>query len=238
MDFRKNNCIIFAACILGTGTASAAVFNFANNGNGTNLGNSFSETEDGITVTVSAFSFNGENSSPSSAGATATNMHAWGSDGIGIGPGGNPKHTASNAYGKREFFLLEFDQLVELEKASISEWGNDWGSTSSGDSDVDYWAGAGMFDFDNLGTRFEDDIHSSVLFNGQKRKVDFDDNLGIVNWLLIGPEAYDANTGTLEVHDYLKLRKVSVSAVPVPAAVWLFGSGLLALVGISRRRRA
>ena len=28
-----------------------------------------------------------------------------------------------------------------------------------------------------------------------------------------------------------------VSAVPVPAAVWLFGSGLLALVGVARRRR-
>jgi len=29
-----------------------------------------------------------------------------------------------------------------------------------------------------------------------------------------------------------------IGAVPVPAAVWLFGSGLLALVGIARRRRA
>ena len=29
---------------------------------------------------------------------------------------------------------------------------------------------------------------------------------------------------------------VSVSAVPVPAAAWLFGSGLLGLIGISRRR--
>jgi len=29
-----------------------------------------------------------------------------------------------------------------------------------------------------------------------------------------------------------------VSAVPVPAAVWLFGSGLLGLVGVSRRKRA
>jgi hypothetical protein len=27
------------------------------------------------------------------------------------------------------------------------------------------------------------------------------------------------------------------AAVPVPAAVWLFGSGLLGLVGIARRRR-
>jgi len=32
------------------------------------------------------------------------------------------------------------------------------------------------------------------------------------------------------------LTAASVSAVPVPAAVWLFGSGLLGLVGIARRR--
>ena len=32
--------------------------------------------------------------------------------------------------------------------------------------------------------------------------------------------------------------KLEVSAVPVPAAVWLFGSGLLGLVGIARRKAA
>lgn len=32
--------------------------------------------------------------------------------------------------------------------------------------------------------------------------------------------------------------EVDVQVVPVPAAVWLFGSGLLGLVGIARRRKA
>lgn len=31
---------------------------------------------------------------------------------------------------------------------------------------------------------------------------------------------------------------IEVSQIPVPAAVWLFGSGLLGLVGIARRRKA
>jgi hypothetical protein len=31
---------------------------------------------------------------------------------------------------------------------------------------------------------------------------------------------------------------VSVSAVPIPAAVWLFGSGLLGILGVSRRKKA
>ena len=33
------------------------------------------------------------------------------------------------------------------------------------------------------------------------------------------------------------LTVLSVSEVPVPAAIWLFGSGLLGLIGISRRKK-
>ncbi len=36
--------------------------------------------------------------------------------------------------------------------------------------------------------------------------------------------------------DMTRLEVTTVSAVPVPAAVWLFGSGLIGLVGIARRR--
>jgi hypothetical protein len=37
--------------------------------------------------------------------------------------------------------------------------------------------------------------------------------------------------------DTLNGATVTVGAVPVPAAVWLFGSGLLGLVGVARRRQ-
>lgn len=42
----------------------------------------------------------------------------------------------------------------------------------------------------------------------------------------------DINTDT----GVVSYNAVSVSAVPVPAAVWLFGSGLMGLVGVARRR--
>jgi len=37
--------------------------------------------------------------------------------------------------------------------------------------------------------------------------------------------------------DYLSLSVVQVSSVPVPSAVWLFGSGLIGLVGFARRKK-
>lgn len=42
--------------------------------------------------------------------------------------------------------------------------------------------------------------------------------------------SFTAYTGALEI--------ASISAVPVPAAVWLFGSGLIGLAGVARRKKA
>ena len=38
--------------------------------------------------------------------------------------------------------------------------------------------------------------------------------------------------------NYPHLDNVSVSAVPAPAAIWLFGTGLIGLIGFTRRRKA
>ena len=53
-----------------------------------------------------------------------------------------------------------------------------------------------------------------------------------INWtsLIVGGP-FDGQTGTYNVSG-------TYSVVPVPAAAWLFGSGLLGLVGVARRRRS
>ncbi len=53
------------------------------------------------------------------------------------------------------------------------------------------------------------------------------------NPMIAGPfVGYNAN------FDITSMTVTSVSAVPVPAAVWLLGSGLLGLVGVARRKRS
>jgi len=59
---------------------------------------------------------------------------------------------------------------------------------------------------------------------------------------IIDPVWYDASFAALASQpDYTNGASVTVvdnAVVPVPAAVWLFGSGLLGLVGVARRRAA
>jgi len=52
------------------------------------------------------------------------------------------------------------------------------------------------------------------------------DNAAYVEW--------DSLTYPWTIHQF---DNVTISAVPIPAAVWLFGSGLLGLIGVSRRKK-
>ena len=55
-------------------------------------------------------------------------------------------------------------------------------------------------------------------------------------WTVAVGECCSSDTPVRSNGDYVL--NVSVSAVPIPAAVWLFGSGLLGLVGMVRRKKA
>ncbi len=86
----------------------------------------------------------------------------------------------------------------------------------------------------NIGGTFrntEGNVGSSLsLWNGYNGSTDF---LGYeLAYDLIGQLNIDAVTGVAS------LTTAPVSAVPVPAAAWLLGSGLVGLVGVARRKTA
>jgi hypothetical protein len=71
---------------------------------------------------------------------------------------------------------------------------------------------------------------------GDPTKVDLfgftgNNNGSLVQQYMLGSAAFSAN-GTLTISG-----NTTTSPVPLPAAVWLFGSGLMGLVGVSRRRK-
>jgi hypothetical protein len=51
-------------------------------------------------------------------------------------------------------------------------------------------------------------------------------------------QAQPGDTSNTDLGYFVTISVESVSAVPVPAAAWLFGSGLLGLVGVARLKKA
>lgn len=51
----------------------------------------------------------------------------------------------------------------------------------------------------------------------------------------IGGTSFDGIAGLINIGSGNSLTVTSISSVPVPAAIWLFSSGLIALIGIARR---
>ena len=71
-------------------------------------------------------------------------------------------------------------------------------------------------------------------FPGGSHDVVFDVLPGDVNAILNPPFTITGLEGSLSINAEI----VFPGAVPVPAAVWLFGSGLIGLIGVARRKAA
>lgn len=82
----------------------------------------------------------------------------------------------------------------------------------------------------------------------QMQSISFDvtdgDQFYVWAWLRAGATSSNSASGSAEAFNSLTMTfqdangLQAASAVPVPAAVWLFGSGLIGLIGIARRKKA
>jgi hypothetical protein len=126
-------------------------------------------------------------------------------------------------------FVFEPDVLLSFESLVHSPYG-------AADRDASYWIGTiedenfdlrGLGYADLAGIGFGDRIDTSADFGEGTVTIDFGGAVG--NSILIGAKLGDTD-------DRLKIATVQASVVPIPAAAWLFGSGL-GLLGWVRARK-
>ena len=90
--------------------------------------------------------------------------------------------------------------------------------------------GGGTFEFQIVGGSFTDTKHPELLaFYGMP-------DIGYAGGLNISFST-SASMGDMFTSDQIFSGDITNQAVPIPAAVWLFGSGLIGLIGIARREK-
>ncbi len=199
------------ALVLSSATAQAATIDFDFRGNG-GLAPSYTFTQSGVSVTATAASFTG-------TGDVSTSPHYkvgqyWG--GLGMSRKWDNSHEVDGKYGN-DLIVFDFDRTVTLESVSFTHVDRDDGFSFFFDAGAD-----GSLDSDNLG--FNVDIPESGTYSFAK----------VWTGDLFGIGAYD---GTIFNTDDFKISGISVSVVPLPAALPLFGAGLLVTGFIAHRRK-
>jgi len=140
-------------------------------------------------------------------------------------------------------FVIDFWNLPEL--SNSSKEGTHW-TSSPANILSDDGAGNVTIDLSGLtlntagrnifleGTGVAQMVCAIDCSNGDSYTLDYSATLNLNAWF--ASPGFDVVTPAITV-DYALHLEGTVSAVPVPAAVWLFGSGLLGLAGVARRRR-
>ena len=233
---------LYAAVLLFSVPSHAATVSFDFAGSGGYLGTS-SIGDNGITAT----GFYNDGSSWTEASLfqrDETNDH-----GLGVcseGPfwcyvGGGDVNELSNQW---------YDEAIRLNKGSNATWVELWvSSLDGGEVGTLYWGdSANVADLLNPSNSFsyQAGVFGAGIVEGNILALaaasGFDATAQYVLFVPgspITPSALCISTGgcTLPDNDYL-VWKGTVNPVPIPAAVWLFGSGLIGLVGIARRKKA
>jgi hypothetical protein len=124
--------------------------------------------------------------------------------------------------------LLSFESLVHSPYGAADRDASYWiGTIGEDDQFGEDWDLRGLGYADLAGIGFGDRIDTSADFGEGTVTIDFGGAVG--NAILIGAKLGDTD-------DRLKIATVQASVVPIPAAAWLFGSGL-GLLGWVRARK-
>ena len=219
--------LLGAATILSSSSASAALFDL----NTTNFGlagsstvDSASMTVDGITVDLTAFTIANDG-----GGVILGMTQLSGGTGVYVSNSSNNVGVRSNTAGDGtnmdggaagdatdldEGILFTFDQVVTLTFVNFDSF--------SGSDDFNLTVDGISLLVDHNQT--DSDVPGIVSNTLVADHFDFS---------VVGTEFLIWADGS---SDSFRIDSLRASAVPVPAAAWLFGSGLLALFGVSRRK--
>lgn len=209
-----------------SGSASASLLDFttANLGVAGGTYNSVVMTVDGITVTITAYTI--EN------------------DGLGAITSTSPLTTAGTGV-----YVSSSSNNIGV-KSSSADGTNMDGGASTGDPDEGLLfsfsqpVSLGYINFDSFTSASGDDFNLTVDNTLILADYNANDISSLVTNVSGQFDEYNFNgiTGTEYLFwadgdsDSFRIDQMEVSAVPVPSAVWLFGSGLLGLVGVARRK--
>ena len=237
-----------------SGSANAVTISFLSGpANAGSWGNSLVFSNGGISVSASAFAETGTES-PGSSGwylFQTAQIYRW-STGLGICNKGEGLANVScsetehevDTVGRDDLLVFVFNQTVNVESITVDPY-NSSGSDPN-DRDITYWVGnlASMpalttQTFDTLGgmPTFTETLNlASSSFDPLTHSLTGTGNVLLISGDYTNRSCKNADVTSNSECEAYKIRDISVSAVPVPAAAWLFGSALVGLLGAARRR--
>jgi hypothetical protein len=251
---------LLAGCLLAATSANAATINFTGaGGNGGGYGNNVSFSGGGIGVTATAYAETGSES-PVSSGwylFQTAEVYSW-STGIGIcnrnegvaGSGCSDIEHEVDTVSRDDLLVLVFDQRVSFLNLTVDPY--DTSGSDPNDRDVIYWVGDTVslpslltYTFNTLASL--PGFAPEVLSSASSSYSPYTHSLtGTGNILIMSGDYHNRACKNADVTqnsecEAYKIKNINVIAapavVPVPAAVWMFGSAL-ALLGVARRRIA
>lgn len=252
------------AAVLGVcafNAAQAATIDFRppnGSANGGGYGNSLTYSSDGINVTASAYAETGAQS-PANSGwylLETAQIYKW-QTGLGIcnrneglaSSNCNDTEHEVDTVGRDDLLVFVFDQTVNFNSITVDPY-NSSGSDPN-DRDIVYWVGNLTSGLSDLTTRTFDTLDSTPGLNisaevwspySSGTSAYTHSLTGTGNVLLVSGYYLDRScknqdvTSNTECEAY-KIQSLSVTPVPVPAAVWLLGSALLCFGAIGQRHQ-